>query len=56
MLAAVADLPSAKDVSHSAYYPRFTKESIYTALAYMYLNAGTYTGTPQWQKGSGDVR
>ena len=50
MLAAVADLPSAKDVSRPAYYPRFTKESVYTALAYMYLNAGTYTGTPQWQK------
>ncbi|MCW3094371.1 MAG: outer membrane protein SusD [Ferruginibacter sp.] len=50
MLAAVTDLPSAKDVSHAAYYPRFTKESIYTALAYMYLNAGVYTGTPQWQK------
>ena len=50
MLAAVEDLPSAKDVNHASYYPRFTKESIYTALAYMYLNAQTYTGTPQWQK------
>lgn len=50
MLAATADLPSAKDVNHAAYYPRFTKESVYTALAYMYLNAGVYTGTPQWQK------
>jgi len=50
MLAAVNDLPSAKDVNHTAYYPRFTKESIYTALAYMYLNAATYTGTAQWQK------
>jgi hypothetical protein len=50
MLAAVGDLPSAKDVDHATYYPRFTKESIYTALAYMYLNAQTYTGTPQWQK------
>ncbi|MDQ3844518.1 MAG: RagB/SusD family nutrient uptake outer membrane protein [Bacteroidota bacterium] len=50
MLAAVADLPSAKEVNHTAYYPRFTKESIYTALAYMYLNAEVYTGTPQWQK------
>ena len=52
MLAAVADLPSAKDVNRTAYYPRFTKESIYTALAYMYLNAATYTGTAQWQKAS----
>lgn len=50
MLAAVADLPSAKDVNHAAYYPRFTQESVYTALAYMYLNAEVYTGTPQWQK------
>jgi len=50
MLAAVADLPSAKDVNRSTYYPRFTKESIYTALAYMYLNAEVYTGTAQWQK------
>lgn len=50
MLAAAGDLPSAKDVSHTAYYPRFTKESVYTALAYMYLNAEVYTGTPQWQK------
>jgi len=50
MLAAVEDLPSAKDVNQATYYPRFTKESIYTALAYMYLNAATYTGTPQWQK------
>lgn len=50
MLAAVNDLPSAKDVNHAAYYPRFTKESIYAALAYMYLNAQTYTGTAQWQK------
>lgn len=50
MLAAAADLPSAKNVNHTAYYPRFTKESIYTALAYMYLNAEVYTGTAQWQK------
>jgi hypothetical protein len=50
MLAAVADLPSVKDVNRASYYPRFTKESIYTALAYMYLNAQVYTGTAQWQK------
>jgi hypothetical protein len=50
MLAAAADLPSAKDVNRTAYYPRFTKESVYTALAYMYLNAEVYTGTAQWQK------
>lgn len=50
MLAAAADLPSAKDVNRATYYPRLTKESVYTALAYMYLNAEVYTGTPQWQK------
>ena len=50
MLAAVEDLPSVTEVDRTAYYPRFTKESIYTALAYMYLNAEVYTGTPQWQK------
>ena len=50
MLAAVADLPSAKDVNRTAYYPRLTKESVYTALGYMYLNAEIYTGTAQWQK------
>lgn len=52
MLAAAQDLPSAKDVNHASYYPRFTKESVYTALAYMYLNAEVYTGTAQWQKAS----
>lgn len=50
MLAAAGDLPSAKDINRAAYYPRFTKESVYTALAYMYLNAEVYTGTAQWQK------
>jgi starch-binding outer membrane protein, SusD/RagB family len=50
MLAAANDLPSAKDINHAAYYPRFTKESVYTALAYMYLNAEVYTSTAQWQK------
>ncbi|MGC4231897.1 MAG: RagB/SusD family nutrient uptake outer membrane protein [Niabella sp.] len=50
MLEAVKDIPSVKEVDRTAYYPRFTKESVYTALAYMYLNAQVYTGTPQWQK------
>lgn len=50
MLAAARDLPSVNQVNHTAYYPRFTRESIYTALAYMYLNAEVYTGTPEWQK------
>ncbi len=50
MLAAVEDLPSITQVNRATYYPRFTKESIYTALAYMYLNAEVYTGTAQWQQ------
>lgn len=50
MLTAVEELPSITQVDQAAYYPRFTKESFYTALAYMYLNAEVYTGTPQWQK------
>ena len=50
MLAAANDLPSVTEVNRAAYYPRFTRESIYTALAWMYLNAEVYTGTAQWQK------
>jgi len=50
MLAAATDLPSATTVTRATYYPRLTKESVYTALAYMYLNAEVYTGTAQWQK------
>jgi hypothetical protein len=46
--AAVADLPSVKTVSKSSYYPRFTKESIYTALAEVYLNAKVYSGTERF--------
>jgi starch-binding outer membrane protein, SusD/RagB family len=50
MLAAVQDMPSVTEVNKATYYPRFTKESIYGALATMYLNAEVYTGTPQWEK------
>jgi hypothetical protein len=50
MIAAAADLPSITAVNRASYYPRFTKESVYTALAYLYLNAEVYTGTAQWQK------
>jgi starch-binding outer membrane protein, SusD/RagB family len=50
MLNAVEDLPSITQVNKTAYYPRFTKEAIYAALATMYLNAEVYTGTPQWDK------
>lgn len=47
-LAAAQDMPSVTTVNRSSYYPRFTKESIYSALAIAYLNAGVYTGTPKW--------
>lgn len=50
MLAAVQDIPSITEVNKATYYPRFTKEAIYAALATMYLNAEVYTGTPQWEK------
>ncbi|SEO32279.1 Starch-binding associating with outer membrane [Mucilaginibacter gossypiicola] len=32
-----------------AYYGRFNKWAGYMALAKVYLNAGVYTGTPQWE-------
>jgi hypothetical protein len=47
-LAAAKDLPSAKDVTAS-YYPRLTKEAVYTLLASVYLNAEVYTGTAHWE-------
>ncbi|WBL22738.1 RagB/SusD family nutrient uptake outer membrane protein [Zunongwangia sp. HRR-M8] len=50
LLAALEDMPSVNEVNRSDYYPRFTKESIYSLLAMMYLNAEVYTGTPKWQK------
>ncbi|BAV07170.1 Starch-binding associating with outer membrane [Filimonas lacunae] len=50
MTAALADLPSVNNVNRTAYYPRFTREAIFAALATMYLNAEVYTGTPQWEK------
>ena len=48
MLAAASDLPSVKDVNRASYYPRLTKEAVYSALAMTYLNAQTYTGTAHW--------
>jgi len=47
--AAAKDLPSITAVSKTAYYPRFTKEAIYTALASLYLNAKGYTGTDDYE-------
>jgi hypothetical protein len=37
-------------VNKTAYYPRFTREAVFAALATLYLNAEVYTGTPQWAK------
>jgi hypothetical protein len=48
MIAAAADLPSVTTVNRVSYYPRLTKEAVYTALATLYLNAEVYTGTPKW--------
>ncbi len=45
---AASQLPSVKDVSRTDYYPRFTKEAVYTALATVYLNAEVYSGSAQW--------
>ena len=50
LLAAVQDMPSVTTVNRASYYPRFTKESVYSLLAILYLNAQVYTGTPQWAK------
>lgn len=50
MLKAVEDLPSVKTVMKTSYYPRFTKEAIYAALATIYLNGQVYAGTPYWDK------
>lgn len=48
MIKAAADLPSVTTVNRTAYYPRFTKEAIYSALATLYLNAKVYNGTDKW--------
>lgn len=45
---AAAELPSIKAVNRTSYYPRFTKEAIYTALASVYLNAKVYAGEEHW--------
>ena len=48
MLAAINDLPSVNDVNRASYYPRLTKETLYSALAMIYLNAEIYNGAAQW--------
>jgi len=50
MIAATADLPSVTTVNRISYYPRLTKEAVYTALATLYLNAEVYTGTTKWNE------
>lgn len=47
---AAKDLPSIKEVNKTDYYPRLTKEAVYTALASLYLNAEVYSGTAQYDK------
>ena len=46
---AAEDLPSVTEVDRKAYYPRFTKEAIYTVLATVYLNAEVYSGTAHYE-------
>jgi hypothetical protein len=48
MVAAADVLPSINDVNRSDYYPRFTRETAFAALALIHLNAEVYTGTPEW--------
>jgi starch-binding outer membrane protein, SusD/RagB family len=49
-IAAAADLPSITTVDKDAYYPRFTKEAVYTALAEVYLNAKIYKGEEHYSE------
>ncbi|WP_432714382.1 RagB/SusD family nutrient uptake outer membrane protein [Pedobacter sp.] len=46
--AVAADLPSVLTVNRVGYYPRMTKEAVYSLLAITYLNAQVYTGTAKW--------
>ncbi|WP_258103438.1 RagB/SusD family nutrient uptake outer membrane protein [Marinoscillum sp. MHG1-6] len=48
--AALAELPSINDVDRMSYYPRWSKETVNTALATIYLNAEVYTGTAALDK------
>jgi hypothetical protein len=51
--AVINTLPTAKDAST---YGRMTKWAALTIRAKLYLNAGVYTGTPQWQKAADDAK
>ena len=46
-------LPTQKDAST---YGRMTKWSALAVRAKLYLNAGVFTGTPQWQKAADDAK
>lgn len=46
-------LPTAKDAST---YGRMTKWAALAIRCKLYLNAGVYTGTPQWQKAADDAQ
>lgn len=46
-------LPTAKDAST---YGRMTKWAALTIRCKLYLNAGVFTGTPQWQKAADDAQ
>jgi len=50
----ITELDAVKDLLRSdvtsSSYGKMTKGAAYTVLAKMYLNAGVWTGTPQWQK------
>jgi hypothetical protein len=43
-------IPLLSDKNDLSTYGKFNKWAAYTLLAKMYLNAGVYTGTPQWDK------
>ncbi len=49
----IAVLPTVKDAST---YGRMTKWAALAVRAKLYLNAGVYTGTPQWQKAADDAK
>jgi hypothetical protein len=43
-------MPNLSDEANAATYGRINKWAAYMVLARVYLNAGIYTGTPQWAK------
>ncbi|MET3877179.1 RagB/SusD family nutrient uptake outer membrane protein [Chitinophaga sp. OAE865] len=44
------NIPLLSKENTEATYGKFNKWAAFTLLAKMYLNAGVYTGTPQWEK------